>query len=95
MSAEPRSCAEDGLHQRESSIDASRVCHSYFAGIYDVSPKKILEANTTKKLVNLSISSGIVDVPDEWTLERLVTEKKQRQAEEHYKKTHLSVTRSR
>jgi hypothetical protein len=49
--------------------------------LYDVPPKRILEANTTDRLLSLAESNGIVDVPDEWTLDRLQAERKARQTE--------------
>uniref|UniRef100_A0A7S2N2R0 Uncharacterized protein n=1 Tax=Haptolina brevifila TaxID=156173 RepID=A0A7S2N2R0_9EUKA len=43
---------------------------------YNVSAVKILEADTKQKVVDLAIASGIIDVPDEWTLSRLLQEQK-------------------
>ena len=43
--------------------------------LYNVSPVKILEADTKQKVVELAIASGVVDVPDEWTMSKLLQEK--------------------
>ena len=43
--------------------------------LYNVKPEWVLAADTKKKIVDLAIRSGIVDVPDQWTLDRLLKEK--------------------
>ena len=46
--------------------------------LFSVPPAKILQCATNRDLVDLAIATGIEDVPDQWTLDRL----KQQQDEE-------------
>lgn len=62
--------------------------------LYDIPNRKILAADTNQKLVELAFANGIVDVPDQWTLDQLRSEQRERQAKESFARTHLSAFRA-
>ena len=62
--------------------------------LYNVSSREILEASTNQALVDLALQSGIVDVPDQWTLDRLKDEQDTERARISHARNTLSVTKS-
>jgi len=51
--------------------------------LYGVAPSRILEADTKQKVVELALASGITDVPDDWTVDRLLQEKHEYEAKSY------------